>query len=169
VPNSEHFRFPGHRATFGGARAAWRGPVGPNRPWPEGGVVGSPAQVRSALMEQYQWARVHMGACWPPHGGQMFCDPLEGVCVVHQRAAHEMPATIRQESGPAVVDRPLVCGRGGVTATGWALVRLRADESLPILPRGVRVGRVWGHGSVCQCSHHLPLHNRTCPGSDGGS
>jgi hypothetical protein len=40
VPNSEHLRFPGHRATFGGARAAWRGPVGPNRPWPEGGVVG---------------------------------------------------------------------------------------------------------------------------------
>jgi hypothetical protein len=47
VPKLDHLRFPGHGATFGGARAAWRGPVGPNRPRPEGGVVGWP--VRAVL------------------------------------------------------------------------------------------------------------------------
>jgi hypothetical protein len=51
MPNSEHLRFPGHRATFGGARAAWRGPVGPNRPWPEGGVVGWPVRAAPGVVK----------------------------------------------------------------------------------------------------------------------
>ncbi len=51
VPNSEHLRFRGHRATFGDAHLAWRGPVGPNRPWPEGGVVGWPVRAAPGVVK----------------------------------------------------------------------------------------------------------------------
>jgi hypothetical protein len=66
VPNSEHLRFPGHRVTFGGARAAslaWpsgsQWPVGPNgqwvpmasgSQWPEGGVVGWPVRAAPGVV-----------------------------------------------------------------------------------------------------------------------
>jgi hypothetical protein len=55
LPKLDHLRFPGLRATFGGARPALRGPLGPNRPWPEGDVAGG--LVRAVLgVVQNDWA-----------------------------------------------------------------------------------------------------------------
>jgi hypothetical protein len=55
LPKLDHLRFPGLRVTFGGARPALRGPLGPNRPWPEGGVAGG--LVRAVLgVIQNDWA-----------------------------------------------------------------------------------------------------------------
>jgi hypothetical protein len=94
-PNSEHLRFPGHRATFGGARAAWRGPVGPNRPWPEGGVVGWP--VRAAPGSSKMTGRPNLFQIGRPTRAS-------------SRSAHSAPARSRSPTLVPAHVRARACG-----------------------------------------------------------